>query len=84
MTAGNTTYYGNPIDQRKGEITKVDGITYLLFKQSISDVLNKDKTVLWTGGNPYSVVYPMYDVNYTSISFDFNSSSGTYDIICAN
>ena len=31
MTAGNTTYYGYPIDNTKGEITKVDGITYLLF-----------------------------------------------------
>ena len=30
MTAGNTTYYGYPIDNTKGEITKVDGITYLL------------------------------------------------------
>jgi len=26
----------------------------------------------------------MPDVNYTSISFDFNSSSGTYDEICFN
>ena len=26
----------------------------------------------------------MPDVNYTSINFDFNSSSGTYDEICAN
>lgn len=26
----------------------------------------------------------MPDVNYTSISFDFNSSSGTYDEICVN
>jgi len=26
----------------------------------------------------------MPDINYTSISFDFNSSSGTYDEICVN
>jgi hypothetical protein len=45
----------------------------------IHDAWNTYDTVLWRGANPYNVLTPMPDVNYTSISFNFNSSSGTYD-----
>ena len=51
---------------------------------SIHDAWNTNDTVLWRGANPYTVVTPMPDVNYSSISFNFNSSSGTYDEICVN
>ena len=51
---------------------------------SIPDAWNTNDTVLWRGANPYTVVTPMPDVNYSSISFNFNSSSGTYDEICVN
>ncbi len=43
----------------------------------INDALETNDTVLWCGGNPYTVLTPMPDVNYTSISFNFNSSSVT-------
>lgn len=83
FTAGNTTYYGLPIEDNF-EIAKLDGITYLLQLMKIHDAWDTNDTVLWRGANPYTVVTPMPDVNYTSISFNFNSSSGTYDEICAN
>jgi len=51
---------------------------------SLVDAWNTNDTVFWRGANPYEVVTPMPDVNYTSISFNFDSSSGTYDEICAN
>jgi hypothetical protein len=50
----------------------------------IHDAWNTNDTVLWRGANPYTVLTPMPNVNYTSISFNFNSSSGTFDEICAN
>ena len=43
----------------------------------INDALETNDTVLWCGGNHYTVLTPMPDVNYTSISFNFNSSSVT-------
>jgi len=57
----------------------LDGITYLLYLKKIHDAWNTNDTILWRGANPYVVLTPMPDVNYTSISFNFNSSSGTYD-----
>ena len=83
FTAGNTTYYGLPVEDNF-EITKLDGVTYLLNLVKIYDAWDTNNTVIWRGANPYTVVYPMPDVNYTSISFDFNSSSGTHDVICVN
>jgi len=83
LTAGNTTYYGVPTEQNF-EIAKLDGITYLLQLLQIHDAWETNDTVLWRGANPYTVLTLMPDVNYTSINFNFNSSSGTYDEICAN
>jgi len=78
LTVGDTTYYGAPIEQNY-EIAKLDGITYLLYLKKIHDAWSTNDTILWRGANPYVVLTPMPDVNYTSISFNFNSSSGTYD-----
>ena len=83
FTAGNTTYYGLPIEDNF-EITKLDGITYLLKLAEIRYAWYSNDPIIWRGANPYYFVFPMPNVNYTSISFDFNSSSGTYDKICVN
>lgn len=62
----------------------MDGITYLLKLIPIYDAWNTNDMVLWRGANPYTILTPMPDVNYTSISFNFNSNSGNFDEICAN
>jgi hypothetical protein len=41
-----------------------------------------DKPVIWRGADPFVVITNLSDVNFTTVSFDFNSSSGTFDQIC--
>jgi hypothetical protein len=37
---------------------------------------------LWKGADPYKIVKILPDVNFTTVNFNFNSNSGTYDRIC--
>jgi len=41
-----------------------------------------DKPVIWRGADPFVVKTNLSGVNFTTVSFDFNSSSGTFDQIC--
>jgi len=53
--AGNTTYNGL-LGEDNFEITKFDGITYLLQLVKIDDAWNTEEMIFWRGANPYAVV----------------------------
>jgi len=55
FTAGNTTYNGLPVEHNF-EITKLDGITYLLQLVKVDKAWDTKDTIIWHGANPYTVV----------------------------
>ncbi len=83
IVLGKANFYGNPRKEKKLEVSTIDG-DYYIIKLIDFYASQTNRETLWKGADSYKIVRAIPDISFTSIDFDFDSSSGTYDRICFN